>query len=69
MNKREFLKKMSAAGVATSIPITALADTPYPTEKLILNTLKNMKVGDSITVIKISEENWRLIGNLPDRIK
>jgi len=65
MNKRKFLKTMAAAGVAVGISPLALAEE-YSAEKHILNTLKRMPIGGTITVIKLSETDWRLIGDIPD---
>lgn len=64
MNRRNFL--LACAGLAAT---PALASIPYPKEKLILTTLKNMKIGESITVTKISDTEWRLTGDISERIK
>ena len=64
MNRRKFL--LACAGLAAT---PALAEMPYPKERLILTTMKNMKVGESITVTKISETEWRIYGDIGERIK
>lgn len=64
MNRRNFL--LACAGL-TATPV--LASMPYPKENLILATMKEMPIGGSITITKISESDWRIYGDIGERIK
>ena len=66
MNRRNFLL---ATGGLITIPATVSSEEVYVMEKVIMETLRRMKVGDTIKVSKVGETTWALSGDIGERIK
>lgn len=66
MNRRNFLL---ATGGLITIPVTASSEEVYVMEKVIMETLRRMKVGDTIKVSKVGETTWALSGDIGERFE
>ena len=64
MNRRNFL--LACAGLATT-PV--LAHELQPTDQLVYMTIKNMKIGETITITKVNETQWHIYGDIGERFK
>jgi hypothetical protein len=60
MNKREFLKRMAAAGVVATIPIVASADNSV--EHLLVDQIKKYPIGATIQIIKTADNQYIIYG-------
>jgi hypothetical protein len=64
MNRRELI-----TGLIATATISTVNASEYAKEEYIMQILKNMKIGDSINVIKVGSGTWRLTGDFPPRRK
>ena len=64
MNRRNFL--LAAAGLAAT-PV--LAHELQPTDNLVYMTIKNMKIGETVTITKVNETQWHIYGDIGERLK